>query len=187
LLGLIDMRRLLLVLLVLVGGAAAVLYWRFDDAIALLFQYQPPAGDETKLTNEAEGRQRDAVHFSAFTRYDRSYGPEARRQAEELSTKLVNDAPSLSRAAFVLRVAEIAALADNGHTQISRSAFAKGVVALPLELNWFPEGLFILRTKADQAALLGARIDTIAAAPPRRFSPPLENMRGASTNIVACC
>jgi len=159
------MRRFLLLLLVLIVAGTGVLYWRFDDALALLFQYEPPKADETKLADEAEGRVRDAVYFADFTRYDRSYSSEARHQAEALSARLVQDAPQLTRAQFVLRVAEIAALADNGHTQISSAALAKGIVALPLELNWFPDGLFILRTKADQAALLGARIDAIDGRP----------------------
>ena len=40
-------------------------------------------------------------------------------------------------------------------------AFAKSVVALPFELNWFGSELRVLRTKADNVRLLGARIDAI--------------------------
>lgn len=159
------MRRFLLLVLVLIVGGAGLFYWRFDDAVAMLFQYEPPKVDETKLTDEAEGRRRDAVYFSNFTRYDRSYSDAARQTAAALSEKLVREAPGLTRAQFLLHVAEIAALADNGHTQVSSAAFAKGIVALPLELNWFPDGLFILRTKGAQAQLLGARIDAIDGRP----------------------
>src|SRR5262245_52551899 len=70
------MRRLLLLMLVVIAGGAGLVYWRFDDAVALLFQYQPPKVDETKLTDEAEGRRRDAAYFAAYTRYDRSYSAE---------------------------------------------------------------------------------------------------------------
>ncbi|MBI1210923.1 MAG: hypothetical protein GC190_05635 [Alphaproteobacteria bacterium] len=159
------MRRLLLVFAVVFVAGAGLLFWQFDRAVEFLFQYPPPKADETKPASEADGRQRDALYFSAFTRYDRSYSSEARRQAEKLSAALIRDAHGLTRAQFILRVAQIAALANNGHTQISSAAFAKGVVALPLELNWFKEGLFILRTKADRAALLGARIDAIDGRP----------------------
>jgi hypothetical protein len=159
------MRRFLLILTMLIAGAAGLFYWRFDDALALVFQYEPPKVDETKLANESEGRRRDAQYFSAFTRYDRSYAAEARARAEALSTRLVRDAANLNRAQFVLRVAEIAALADNGHTQVSRVAFAKRVVGLPMEFQWFPEGLFILQTQPDRVRLLGARIDAIDGRP----------------------
>jgi hypothetical protein len=159
------MRRVLLIVLLALGVGAGTVYWQFDRLLEALFQYPAPRADETKPRDEAEGRKADAVYFAAFTKYDRSYSDVARRQAEALSARLIADAPSLTRAAFMLRVAEIAALADNGHTQISRSAFAKGVVALPLESVWFSEGFFVLRTHDDHANLLGARIEAIDGRP----------------------
>ena len=99
------MRRLLMLLLVVLAAGAALTYWRFDDAVAALFQYQPPKSDETKLADEAEGRRQDAAYFKAYTRYDRSYSADARARADQLCDKLLQDASSLTRAAFLLRVA----------------------------------------------------------------------------------
>ncbi len=174
------MRRLLLLFFAIVAVGAGLIYWRFDDAVTLLFQYQPPKVDEAKLTDEAEGRRRDAAYFADYTRYDRSYSAEAKARADQLEAALSREAASLTRAQFVLRVAEIAALADNGHTQVSSMAFAKRVVALPIELNWFGNGLRILRTKAENARLLGARIDFIDGAPTEQVFQRVKRYAGGT-------
>jgi hypothetical protein len=174
------MRRVLLLLLVLIAASGATVYWRFDDAVAILFQYQPPKIDETKLADEAGGRRRDAAYFRNYTRYDRSYSVDAKARADKLAVKLEQDAPSLTRAQFVLRVAEIAGLADNGHTQISSMAFSKGIVALPLEISWFGTELRVLRAKAENVRLLGARIDSIDGAPTEQVFQSIKKFAGGT-------
>ena len=62
---------------------------------------------------------------------------------------------------FVLRIAEIAALADNSHTAISQDALRKGTSRIPVRTLLFADGLFVLRASAEHEDLLGARIDSI--------------------------
>ena len=87
--------------------------------------------------------------------------PSARAEALRLAAVLQAEAGELSHEQFVLRVAEIAALADNGHTAIGRNAFMKNTPRIPLRTYLFADGLCVLYANEANADLLGARIDTI--------------------------
>jgi hypothetical protein len=67
----------------------------------------------------------------------------------------------LNHEQFVLRVAEIAALADNGHTSIGENAFKKNTPRLPLRTYQFSDGLYVVWAAPELSDLLGARIDAI--------------------------
>src|SRR4029078_3105969 len=100
-------------------------------------------------------------YFATFPNSDRAYTHAARTQALRLAQRLRADAGNLTHEQFVLRVAEIAALADNGHTAIGENAFRKNTPRLPLRTYLFADGLYVLWASPANAELLGARIDTI--------------------------
>lgn len=133
----------------------------FDREVAHRFQYGPPAPTPSELADPRAGQIADAQYFATFPSYDRAYTSAARTQALRLAQRLRDDAGSLSHEQFVLRVAEIAALADNGHTAIGENAFRKNTPRLPLRTYLFSDGLFVLWASPANADLLGARIDTI--------------------------
>lgn len=133
----------------------------FDREVAQRFQYGPPQPAPTELSDQRAGQIADAAYFSAFPTADRSYTPAARAEAQRLATQLRTDAGNLSHEQFVLRVAEIAALADNGHTAIGENAFKKNTPRIPLRTYLFADGLYVLYANAANTDLLGARIDTI--------------------------
>lgn len=133
----------------------------FDRELARRFHYDPPKPEPVELNDPREGQAIDAAYFAAFPNYDRAYAPTARAEALRQAQALAADARNLSHEQFVLRVAEIAALADNAHTAIGENAFRKNTPRLPLRTYLFADGLYVLWTNPAFADLLGARIDTI--------------------------
>ncbi len=133
----------------------------FERQLASRFQYGPPQPAPEEVADRRAGQVSDAAYLAAFTDFDRSYTPRARAQAQRLLARLRADAAGLSHEHFVLRVAEIAALADNGHTSIDNNAFMKNTPRLPLRTFWFVDGLYVIYADAANADLLGARIDSI--------------------------
>ena len=165
------MRRIFLVTLAFLLGACAssgapidplaLDRASFERGLEKRFQYGPPLPEPAEVADAAEGQAADAAYFAAFLDYDRSYPPQAKVEARQLMERLRAQARSLTHEQFVLRVAEIAALADNAHTSISEDALRKNTPRLPLRTYWFPDGLHVLRAGDGQADLLGARIDAI--------------------------
>lgn len=135
-----------------------------DDAtmrreISTRFQYPPPRPMPARVDDQRAGRIADATYFAAFPDYDRSYSPRARAIAKRLAVRLQAEAGTLTRDQFTLRIAEIAALADNGHTALF--TFGQKVPRIPVRFYLFADGLHVLNADTAHAALLGARIDRI--------------------------
>lgn len=133
----------------------------FEREVVRRFQYGPPEPVPPVLDDPAAGRGADAAYFAAYPDLDRSYPPAARKEARRLAERLAAEAPRLSREQFVLRVAEIAALADNAHTAPDIVAFWKDTPRLPLRAYLFSDGLRVLRAKGPVEDLVGARIDAV--------------------------
>lgn len=133
----------------------------FDREVERRFQYGPPEPAPAETGDESAGQIADAAYFAAFPNMDRSYTPATRRAALRLAERLRAEAGDLTHEQFVLRVAEIAALADNGHTSIGENAFKKNTPRLPLRTYAFADGLHVLWADPAFADLLGARIDAI--------------------------
>lgn len=132
----------------------------FEREIVARFQYQAPSPPK-EIANQKEGQLFDARYFEAYPDYDRAYAPAARTEAKRLARELTRDAATLSHEQFVLRVAEIAALADNGHSTVAETTFMKNTPRVAVRTYLFADGLRVMRAKPEHAALLGARIDTI--------------------------
>lgn len=133
----------------------------FSREFEARFQYGPPQPGPAETGDQAQGQLLDAQYFLGFPDHDRSYPPEARARARELAGALVADATRLNHEEFVLRVAEIAALADNAHTAIGENAFRKNTPRIALRTYPFADGVYVLRAPVALRELLGARIDQI--------------------------
>lgn len=136
----------------------------FDRELKRRFQYEPPAPPES-VADEAAGRALDAAYLQAFPDLDRAYSPASRAKAKQLAAQLAREAAALTHEQFVLRAAEITALADNAHTTIGEDALRKGTPRLPIRTFLFADGLYVLRATTGQSDLLGARIDAIDGRP----------------------
>ena len=137
----------------------------FDRELQKRFYYGPPQPTPRELDEPRAGLVADADYFAAFPGYDRAYSPATRDEARALAEQLRDDAAALTHEEFVLRVARIAALADNGHTALDTNAFEKNTARIPLRTYLFADGLHVLRAPETHADLLGARIDEIDGRP----------------------
>ncbi|HEX6217789.1 MAG TPA: hypothetical protein VFZ35_00765, partial [Sphingomicrobium sp.] len=70
--------------------------------------------------------------------------------------------PSLQRNQIIVEMMRIAALVGDGHTRIEpRKDEAFRFPSLPVKLYLFDDGVFVRAARADQRALLGARVEAI--------------------------
>ncbi|MGD9980975.1 MAG: hypothetical protein AB7H66_12845 [Hyphomonadaceae bacterium] len=133
----------------------------FDREVAARFQYGPPAPAPTEVDDQRAGQIADAAYLARFPEFDRAYSRSARAEAQRLLARLQAEAGHLTHEQFVLRIAEIAARADNGHTSIGENAFKKNTPRLPLRTYEFADGLYVVWATPELTDLLGARIDAI--------------------------
>lgn len=132
----------------------------YRAALIKQFQYPPPP-PPAETEDRRAGQIADAAHFEAFPDYDHAYTARTRAQAKRLAARLRADAGDLTHEQFVLRVAEIAALADNGHTSIGFAAFKKNTPRIPVRVYPFANGLHVVMASPAHADLVGARVDAI--------------------------
>ncbi|MBL8547939.1 MAG: hypothetical protein JNL81_15855 [Hyphomonadaceae bacterium] len=159
------MRWILALLVAACAGAGSLDPSTMDDAtfdreLAARFQYDPPAAP-VEIEDQRAGQIADAEYLSRFPEFDRAYSRGARIRAEHMLTSLRAEAGDLSHEQFVLRVAEIAGLADNAHTSIGENAFKKNTPRLPLRTYQFADGLHVVWASPPLSDLLGARVDAI--------------------------
>ena len=130
----------------------------------------PAQGAEFSAASRAADLQAMTEWIDTEASFDEA-GKEFAKQ--QLETLLKKDPPA-TEAGFYLEVASIVGLADNGHSNLStHPVYGFGLV--PIRTYWFSDGLYIVRTQAAHADLLGARIDSIAGLTPEqlveRFDP----------------
>jgi len=109
----------------------------------------------------AEDFRGDMEHVRQFLDRDASYSPNERVQAESEFAKLRASASDMSRAAFQLAVARIAALTHNGHTMLLPGLWPHQFNRTPLHYYLFADGLFVIHAPEAMHELLGARVLSI--------------------------
>ena len=120
---------------------------------ALLIALQAPASDP---------RAADlAVFEQRFLAVDRSYDVGERARAMEKLAAVRREASRMSAARFELAIAEIVAIANNGHTNVGAAAWPRRFNRIGLYFLVFDDGLRIAAAD-DDASLNGALVTTIA-------------------------
>jgi hypothetical protein len=109
----------------------------------------------------AEDFRGDIDTVRQFLDRDASYSSNERAQAESEFAKLRASASDMSRAAFQLAVARIAALTRNGHTMLLPGLWPHQFNRTPLHYCLFADGLFVIHTPKAMHDLLGARVLSI--------------------------
>ena len=108
-------------------------------------------------------RSQDLAAFEAqFLEVDQSFSDEARAEAMERFAALRLLAGDLSDPEFELTVAEISALADNGHTGILVGRWAGTFNRLGVKFLIAGDGLFVADAIADYEDLVGSKVLTVA-------------------------
>lgn len=113
-----------------------------------------------------------------FLARDRAYGEAARALAEARLQALDARAAELDVVQFGLALAQVAALADNGHTLLGLWRLIDLSNRVPLRLAPFGDAEFrVLRSREAEAELLGARLLAID-------DVPLERLRAAAHSLA---
>lgn len=133
-------------------------------------QTPAPAPAQTQTQTQADTPAAkivaDIAQFrTQFLDKDRAYSPAARKEAESRLAELEKNAPTLTPVRFDLAIAQIAALADNGHTLAFAAQRSRRYERADVRLVPFGEDFHVLRVKAENEDLLGARLVAIDGVP----------------------
>lgn len=103
----------------------------------------------------------DIAKVRDFLDSDKSYSPAKRAEAEAAFAKLQASASNMSRAAFQLAVAHIAALTHNGHTMLVSGGWMFEFNRIPLRAHVFADEMRIVHAPEAMRELVGARVVSI--------------------------
>ena len=160
-----------LLLLVPIITAALLMYrvWRpYPEA-----HYPPPASQE-------EANRQDLDYLRKLVDFDRSFSTTARAEFLRRLDALVPQSAGFDRARLAVEVARLTALADNAHTN-AHIYFGTGAFrSLPIRLGSFADGLFVIKARHDQVALLGGRLVAVDGRPIDEVLASLRNFIGGN-------
>ncbi|MGB5527916.1 MAG: hypothetical protein WBN79_13705 [Gemmatimonadota bacterium] len=118
------------------------------------------------LAGQAAGQADRSQDLGAFDRQflqvDRSFSDEARTEAMERFEALKRRANEMSDAEFELAIAEISALADNGHTGVLVGRWAAAFNRLGVRFLIADDGLFVADAVPEYEDLVGSKVVTLA-------------------------
>ncbi len=119
-----------------------------------------------------------AVFREEIFEKDKSYSVHARAEAEALLQTLEGEADRLSDATFELRLAEIVARADNGHTIFFTSLWREKFNRAPIKTLVLEEKLYIGAAGPEYAGLVWAEVTHIGGAPWAEIRSALARYQG---------
>lgn len=122
----------------------------------------------------SEKERRDDLRYVAtvFAERERSFTPETRAIFEQRISQIQSRADSLSHDEFVVGIQWAVAAADNGHTEVLSHEHQR--LQLPVDLEWFADGLYVIATRPGHDALMGARVESIAGVSPEEMLAKLD-------------
>jgi hypothetical protein len=166
---------LLGVVVLLVGGIAFILYPQ-------VLKPHPEASYPAPLS-AAEANLQDIEYLGRLLEIDRSFSPAARMAFSTGIADLEGQAAELSPAELEMASARLAALADNGHTNVRGVGHGFTRNALPIRLNHFAEGYFVTKARPELAALLGAQVIAIDDQTPEALLDALSPYTGGPQSL----
>ena len=147
--------------------------------LLLVISVSAPALLHAQALSE-DARRADLAQFrSEFFERDASYAPDARALAEARLAQLERDAAAATDPTrFALELAQIAALADNGHTLSFAGPRLARSNRVAIRLVPFGEQFFVLRARQADADLLGARLLAIDDMPIQQLRELAHSLTG---------
>ena len=156
-----------------VALAVALLGWQGDrvaeKALDLRFGAVLAKPRFPAPANPAEANLQDLEYLDRLTSVDRSFSAEAAAQFHRRVAAMKSRAAALTPPQFFLGVAEVVALADNAHTSVDPLAWREHLASTPVRLEWFDEGLHVVRALGPYASLLGKRVLAIDGIEPAQL------------------
>ena len=148
--ALFSLAGVVLTAALLAGAAYGAFSWRF--------QPHAPKANYPQPENETQARLQDLDYLLNLPETDHSFSQEEAARFEEHVRGLRDNAGTMTDAAFAMGIAAAAAIAENGHTNLSRRDLFRDMNSLPVRFFWFEEGLHIVRARASHEDLIGARV-----------------------------
>lgn len=148
---------------ILIGGAAIlgvliVLIGVLGLAFFHTFYPSPPTVRLSGTSDVATKQREDFDYFRNYFDLNRTFTVESRAHAEQLLAQYRERSGSLSDAQFDLAIAQIVALADNGHSRVQPGPLSRRHNRLPCRFYHFDDGFWIIRARPACADLLGAKV-----------------------------
>lgn len=164
-------------LLVVVLAGAGVVF-----AFLRTFYPDPPPPRYPGAADAATAQRQDLDYFRHYLDMNRSYSPQARERAEALRQEALEQAGSLSPAAFDLAVSRMVALADNGHSRVHPGPLSRSLARLPCRFYRFSDGFHVLRARPACAELLGAKLVAVDGHPAEEVAQRMYEYFGGPRN-----
>jgi len=131
----------------------------------LLITLLPLLGPALPGGEGTSARAADLQKLEEWVDLERSFTDARREEARKAVAGHLEKATEFTDAEFYMEVRRIVGLADNGHSNVSDAPIHERFGLLPLRTYWFSEGLYVVRAREAQRALLGARIVAVEGRP----------------------
>lgn len=126
--------------------------WRVMLRVPVAPHFAPPR-------DRAEAQRQDLQYLMrSMHALDRSFSADAWKKLDRQLDILTTKAGRLSDAEFELGIAKAVAFANNSHTNADGVSRGVTLNSIPLRLDWFKEGLFVVAAAPSQSELLGGRV-----------------------------
>jgi hypothetical protein len=122
------------------------------------FYPNPPTTHVSGASDAATKQREDFDYFRNYFDLNRTFTVQSRARAEQLLVQYRERSGSLSDAQFDLAIAQMVALADNGHSRVQPGPLSRRHNRLPCRFYHFDDGYRIIRARPACAELLGARV-----------------------------
>jgi hypothetical protein len=150
-------RRVLIGVAATLGGLLLLLgvVW---FAFTRTFYPSPPTAHVSGASDVATQQREDFDYLSNYFDLNRTFTVQSRARGEALVAQYRQRLGSLSNAQFDLGIAQIVALADNGHSRVEPGPLSRRHNRLPCRFYHFDDGYRIIRARTACAGLLGAKL-----------------------------
>ena len=165
-------------------------WWLAASLLGVLVSIRPAAGDSAPLTitvpeqlTPTQMREDLAYLRNTWAPLDKSFGTRQRAVFEAIVGATAARLDTISSTDFELEIARAVAVSHNGHTL---SVLGPAFHGLPLEMEWFADGLYITRVEPAFAPILGAKINKMGALTPEQaLSRTAPFISGTDQRILA--
>jgi hypothetical protein len=126
------------------------------------------------MAREMEARHRNLYHTVSRAGFDSAV------------TRLHRRVPALARHELIVELAKIAALVQDGHTNVAPTRDPQiGFTTLPIKLYFFKDGLFVRAAHQSQAKLAGSRVVRIGGMTPGQAYAKVRELVGRDNEMDA--
>ena len=160
-------------LIVFLGVGAPIL------ALYMHFYRSPPEASYPHPADALEAQRQDLDYFATLISLDRAFTPSTRAEASRRLLDIGARTSPLDHEHLRIALMQIVALSDNGHSKLGYDPGASPQ-ELPVRVALFSDGVYVMRSTASAADLLGGRLIDIDGKPIDEVLKRLETLRGGA-------